>query len=944
MTSRKFQWLVTLWALLSVAAFSGCGDEEKPEKPGKKDEVYAKIVFFKADPPDVKAGESTTLSWKIENPVKVELFEGDVEIPLPTGSLHEGELVVTPETRTKYSLLARGEDGKLHDEAEVWVGVEEEEAPRILRFGAEPTEIVHGESSHLHWEVSDAESIEILAGGEVIHEAVAAEGSFEVTPEITTTYTLVARRAELEAREEFTLLVAPRILRFEANPEVASLDPEEEKAKTVLEWQVEGAEAVEIWAEGNPWVSGLDKDFGALSVTLDRTATFTLVAHGAGDAESRASVKVEVIGLPVIVVSGPERVGAGDTFFLGWEVQGATSLLVLKDGLIHEEGLDPQGGELELSLEETATFTFRATNAAGTSVEVDWVVEVEAPEILSFVAPERVSFGSEFEVSWETVGAVHLELRDATLGTVLLGSDDLEENASGTFRFMAAEGSAYHGFELRVWNGSGEVSARTGTIVGDGPAIVRFTVEPRTVTLGQPVEFTWEVATDAQGDAPTLTLSTPEGPIEFDEETGTSVFPADTGAQVYTLLAETALGTMSASVEVVVLPAPTLAFSATPEVFDPAEHTFITLEWTTTGADSLRILQIEEDGTTTPLLNTTEAERVETSTYHASPVSFPITFRAVATSPTGFEVIEEVVVVAKEVELNFTASQTTVTGRETTTLSWDAIGTTSTYFDSVFVGGTTDPFIDISTDPQATTFSIADYGCYDPMDIFDRDNSGCVLLNFPDDFTFPFAGDEKTAARIYVNGFISFDLTQHESTNTSFELTDASKAQWNGFVHLAPFWDNLNLRAYEGARTGSISYLLDSDDEGRFLVIQWSKMWPHFNYDDDPADLNFQVILREDGSFDYRYGTMLTSGSRANRALGSEASIGVRYADGDAIQVLYRDLFPGGLENFGLRFVAPVLPATGSVEVVPLETTTYTLYSEDGETSEDVTITVTPAP
>lgn len=256
------------------------------------------------------------------------------------------------------------------------------------------------------------------------------------------------------------------------------------------------------------------------------------------------------------------------------------------------------------------------------------------------------------------------------------------------------------------------------------------------------------------------------------------------------------------------------------------------------------------------------------------------------------------------------------------------------------MGGTLDPFIDISTDPNVQTPSIALYECFG--DVLDRNDQGCIQFDFPDGFTFPFAGDPKTSARVYINGFISFDTTAHDSTNTAFYLDGRTDPKWNGFVHLSPFWNNLNRAPEGGSATGNIHYLLDSDADGRFLVIQWSHMWTEHTYTDDPTDLNFQVILREDGSFDYRYGTMLTSGSRVDRGKGTEASIGVRFGVGDAIQVFYKEIVPGGLEGFGLRFAAPELPASGSIEAIPLETTTYTLYSEDGAVSEDVTVTVTP--
>lgn len=932
----KQKWAAVWATALSVAILSGCGEDEQepsPQPPAKE----VKILSFSADPTVVSPGEATTLSWKTKNATELRLFEGDEELPVPANSVSEGSVEVVPEATTKYALVAKGASGKeVRAEVVVGVGVP---GPRIVSFAAEPTQIRLGESSVLHWEVTDATSITLLLGDEVLHESAETSGQFTVEPEATAVYTLVASDGELEVRADVTVEVAPLIQRFEVDPTKLVASPEN-PAEVTLSWQIQGAESIEILAEpGGPVdVTGLDPNFYDVTVEVTETTVFTLVAHGAGGAKSSAEATVEVVPTVQIAIEGPSRVGAGDVFLLRWNVLHATSLEIFRNGVSVGASM-PMSGELEESILEDTTYAFRAIDAMGTAYETEWVVEVAAPEVLSFTADStRVQPGSHFVLSWETLGGLSLEIRDGT-DALLYSTEDISTIASGQAELEWPAGATYLDLELVVRNASGEARASLELLAGDGPVIRRFEATPESVATGEAVLLSWDVTTDVDGAEPTLTLTGPDGsPIEIPAGADqVEVYPTLVGANEYTLEATSPRGSTTATVQVEVAVPPTITLVATPEVFDPAEDDLITLTWTTTNAVYIEVVQETSSGQLTTLVSTGNPARVAQGEHKLVPLVLPLTFRATAVGPTGLTAEAVVVVDQAGVALNFTANPTTITGRETVTLSWNASGTASTYLDSVFVGGTLDPFIDISTDPAAYTFSGADYGCY--ADWEDRDDQGCVLLHFPSGFTFPFAGELKTQARVYINGFVSFDPAEHMSTNTAFELFDDRDA-FTGFVHLSPFWNNLARNAYEGPITGNIHYKLVEDDGDRYLIIQWSHMWTNFTYTDDPADLNFQVILWEDGSFDYRYGTMLASGSKAPRALGSEAAIGVRYGSGDAIQVFYREQVPGGLQNFGLRFVAPELPSSGSIECVPLETTTYTLFSADGQTSEDVTVTV----
>lgn len=934
---------------LSLAALAGCGSDDPP---GQQDPQGPQILSFSADPATVEAGQTTTLSWTTAHATSVRLLEEGLELPLEPGSAAAGSVEVQPATSTTYELIAVGASG-VEVGAEVTVLVAVPEGPEIKSFLADPAEIVAGEGSTLRWEVDGASEITLLEGDVVLHESAEAAGSFAVEPAATTTYTLVATGEGGESTATATVAVAPKILRFEADPEVVTASPAS-PATVTLAWQLVGAESIEIVAApgGAIDVTGLDPNFYEVQVEITETTTFTLTAHGVGGATSSATAEVQVVAQPSIQIVAPARVGAGDSFFLQWETRDAVNLRILRNGLVVGGETPPLTGSLAQTIEADTEYLFRVTGATGAQVEVIHVVEVGAPQVLRFEAqPDRVTAGGEVELVWETLGGSSLVIRDAA-GNTLAATSSRGEIDAGSLTVQAPATPAHLTFHLTVENVSGAATAEAASIVGDGPAIARFEATPAALTLGETATLSWDLSSDRDGDAAALTLvdgsgseiAIPEGASEVE------VIPTEAGGQTYTLTATTALGSMAADVEVQVFPLPTIDLVADPMIFEPGTHEEITLQWAATGAVSLAVYVRGDGGSESRIVSTTDPLTIAAGSHEFTPLRLPVTFRAVVESPTGVLVETTTVVEQAPVELNFTATPDTITGRETVTFSWDATGTIGTELASQFVGGTLDPYVDIRGIPGVHTFNVNTYGCY-RGDFDYRNSESCVLLQFPQGFEFPFAGDMKTAARVYLNGFVSFDLAEHEGTNTGFPLGDASRARWNGFVHLAPFWNNLNRAADGGSPTGNISYVLDSDAEGRrHLVIQWSNMW--FNGVDfwsHSVDLNFQVILWEDGSFDYRYGTMQGTSQYASFAEGSRASIGVRYADGDAVQIHFSDstinqTFPGGLQNFGFRFAAPQLPPSGSIEAVPLETSTYTLYSWDGETSEDVTVTVNPAP
>jgi len=160
-------------------------------------------------------------------------------------------------------------------------------APMIASFTATPSAINAGESSTLAWTVNGADEVTVTTIGNV-----PATGSAPVSPTVTTTYRLTARKGTQESFATATVTVGaqapPVIVSFTASP--PTINP---GGTTTLSWQVRDAEIVFIREIGNvPLVSS-----GQVSPAV--TTTYQLTATRGSQVVS-TSVTVTVIPKPQI--------------------------------------------------------------------------------------------------------------------------------------------------------------------------------------------------------------------------------------------------------------------------------------------------------------------------------------------------------------------------------------------------------------------------------------------------------------------------------------------------------------------------------------------------------------------------------------------------------------------------------------------------------------------
>ena len=951
MHPRRILALACAPALLLATACSS-KDEKKPDAG-----ETARIVKFEANPKTVREGETATLSWITEHVSSVRMVDGDANsIDLKDAPAAAGSVDVVPVAGAgaKFTLIAKSESTGATIERTVEIQVTQRGAPRIDEFSATPDTIELGQKAILKWSTTDATRVVIeTADGEgIVDSTERLSGEEEVAPNETTRYVLTAYgENDLQVTHEVTVTMEadptkPSIVSFTATPN--RFDGAAESAEVVLAWQVTGANSIAIEAGGA--LVDLDPESNEVTVEVFATVTFRLVAtNEAGSTE--AEVTVTKVGLPTVeFTASSTEVAANENFTLQWTTTGAVEVELLLNGQPMDFGA-PLGleGQQTLKVSDTTTFGLRAINEFGAAAEEEIEIVVGTVGIIGVTAtPERTLADSDVEIEWTAFGGSKLLVRapggDVVEGceftdraTISAGSCTVRPDADGTWTYTV---------ELS----SGDVVRDTKiaeVVVREGAAILEFKATP-VVTDGKIATVSWRTDGDIDGVEPVLTLDVDGTAFDVSDANALadSVGVTMTGVGPHTLTL-TAAGSRgadaTAEVVVDVVPAATVTLTATPSAWSPSSTDPVVITWTSTNATQVELLAIDDNGTTSLFKNA-----IAGGTYQYAPPAVPVTFRMFATNAAGDKVMAEAVVgpAAPEID-SFEATETTVASRQATTLSWATTNATSASISPAY-GGTNAAFIDVSTTGTRIDSPMSNDACA-AGDLYDHYRKGCYTYTFPNGFTFPFGGSDRTSMWIYNNGAIGFG-NRGDGSGINSRANDAMSAAptTSAWVNLAPFWMPLALNDTDDARSnpGKIYVGTGNDTErGDFVVVQWKNMWfTGSNDNDSPTNLNFEVLLFADGSFDYRYGTMsAANATHANAILGNLASIGFQTGTSRFANVSHRAVFPGGLANFGLTFLPETLDANGSWTVVPLATTTYTLTAENpvGTSTETLGVTVT---
>jgi hypothetical protein len=273
------------------------------------------------------------------------------------------------------------------------------QAPRILRFTANPNVINAGQTSTLVWEVEGSESVEITGVG-----SVARQGTSSVSPTTTTMYRLTATNRSGQVSETVSIQVRSSAPSF-ASCQVTPSNITAGEAAT-LRWEATGASQVNI--------SGLGT-FGAMGsqvVTPTSTTTYVLTARGeSGETACTATVTLTGNGVPRVLSFGanPTQISAGGSSQLCYTVENATEISISPA----VPGFDASRNSACLQVSPTATTTYVLTARNGTgTTNSSATVTVGSVRITSFSnSPDfSTKAGDPVVLTWSTEGATSVTL------------------------------------------------------------------------------------------------------------------------------------------------------------------------------------------------------------------------------------------------------------------------------------------------------------------------------------------------------------------------------------------------------------------------------------------------------------------------------------------------------------------------------------------------------
>ncbi len=893
----------------------------------------------------VELGTEVTLSWAVADASRVVITDAGGATLADVADALEGTVAVTPDFASVYTLTATGPGGEATASVQVPV------APIIDSFSLAPAIVRTGDPVDLAWSIRGADAARLdgpggftraLAGAELaggtLSVPVPASGDFV----LTATRQSVARSWSIFAETTD----APRVRTFTATPSDLTAS-QSEPGTVTLTWVADGATSLEILATpGGPVdTSAVPPEGGSVDVAVGFDTTFRLVASN--DAGSHGATAQVTTALPPGIdsfVGGPPRLAPGETATFTWETHVAVAVRLVRDGV--DLVVDPalvDGGTTDAPLVDS-TYVLYAQNRLGAEVaSAPVTIAAGPPGIASFAAdPTDTTVGTPITFTWTTEAAVLVEVLEPG-GAVACSTADPVEVAGGSCVAVVVPTGGTHTYTLRVVNSAGQESFATVDVFAtDGPVIHSFTASAATVTVGGSVELSWAVADDPQGVVPTLALVDQNGTSydlsALDPHAGTIDVALPTDEQwTFTLTATTPgriADTAQVTVEVIRL-AELLSFAVTPTEVDTQGGTVqppVELAWTTLNGSRVELVALDAGGNEVlpALVDSVDPAVIDAGTFQTT-VSATTVFRLRLSNRVGDFVLAEARVVADPVAIgSFTATPEDIILGESTTLAWTTANATGVSLspDDPEITEIVAPYLDVSASPTALSANFTS----------SSDNSG-VVFTFPQGFSFPYGGATYTQARLNTNGYLSLDVAT--STNSSTNSTLPSTA--NDHVHFAPFWDDLHAKS-----TGQAYWDVQSDASGTFLVVQWKNFQFASNTAAIPGDLNFEIILRADGNVEYRYGTMTSSGATATtdqaRADGSSATIGLQAFDGSrGTLISFNTAYPGGASNRAVSFELFEAPS-GSRDIRPLASTTYTLtaVNADGTTSRTVDVRVHP--
>jgi hypothetical protein len=300
---------------------------------------------------------------------------------------------------------------------------------------------------------------------------------------------------------------------------------------------------------------------------------------------------------------------------------------------------------------------------------------------------------------------------------------------------------------------------------------------------------------------------------------------------------------------------------------------------------------------------------------NASPQGGSITYRVTASTEFWLQVFDASSLAADRSvfawvgadHVTMSANRTQIAAGESTTLSWNVTGPGPATMD---LSGLANvdwsaalPFIDLA-------------GTGNPPPMGGGGDTAWYTVNFPSGFTFPWFGSNKTRLVATSDGYLSFNDGYATSDYSESRLPDSSTPE----LAIAAYWT-------DGEQNGPAQVLWQLFQTGsgqKYLVVEWKN---YQLYNNDSSDLNYEVVLWDNGDVDLRYGRMYAP--TQNDAWGNSAVIGYQgpaLTEATSWMLTNGSVVPGGLTNRSFPVIRGV---SGSLTVSPTESATYRVCAEN---------------
>ena len=351
--------------------------------------------------------------------------------------------------------------------------------PAVISFSASPTTINSGDTAVLTWNVTNASSVSIDQGV----GKVGAQGSQNVKPQTTTTYTLTAIGTGGPVTATATVTVntsggggpttAPTIQLTADKTSITS------GGTATLSWTSTNATSITI----DQGIGTVSVPSGTYNVSPPSTATYTATATGPGGTATASVIITVTAPAPPSITSftaSPTTINKGDVTTLTWKTENATSV-TLSPSIPAEDNqpLALSGSATDTPASST-TYTLTATGPGGASAtaQVTVTVNIPAPTVTLTATPTSVPAGGTSTLSWSSQNADKITI-DNGVGDVTAPSGKKDVTVDSTTTYTAtATGS----------NGATATAQVTVTVT---QLAVSLTADKTQVAAGESAKLTW---------------------------------------------------------------------------------------------------------------------------------------------------------------------------------------------------------------------------------------------------------------------------------------------------------------------------------------------------------------------------------------------------------------------------------------------------------------------